>query len=454
MASPDSAAAAPTSPSTPAPTSASTPDPGDLDQALDRISDDAAGDPQPVEEGPRRRVLLALGAIATVVFLWMLFRPIPHEDTAAAPPAPSSADAVDRMAAETDPGWMRSADTARMLPGGAPPVPPVYGEGAPTRGAAGRDTAASPAPDSAAVPGAGAPANPAEPADPRREAFRAAMKSKPLGSTAPLGLTEPGSDAEAPLSTPSYARMATAADSEAAARTPGAPQSDAGEAGRPETATASSYLNGAAGEPPRLAAPARLTPRTAATDGAATLAIGTVVDGQLAVPINSDLPGGAIGVVTRPVYDVSLRHEVIPAGSWLYGTYESAIVAGQGRLVLQWTAIRFPDGRTYELPALRAGDGTGASGIPGRVNNHYGTVFGDALLTSVIAAGFTSGNASAGTQLSRRDAMADAAASQLGETAAQVTRRNLSIKPTITVPRLTPFTIILDRELTFLSPAR
>jgi len=445
--SPDSAAAAPTSPSTP--------DPGDLDKALDRISDDAAGDAEPLEEGPRRRVLLALGAIATVVFLWMLFRPVPHVDTAAAPPAPSGADAVDRMAAESDPGWMRSADTARLLPGGAPPVPPVYGEGAPARGTAAGDSAASSAPDSAGASTAGAPANPAQQtADPRREAFRAAMKSKPLGSSGTVGLDVPGGDAETPLSTPSYARMAAAADSEAAARTPGAPQVDGGEAGRAGTTAASSYLNGAAGEPPRLAAPARVAPRTSATDASATLAIGTVVDGQLAVPINSDLPGGAIGVVTRPVYDVTLRHEVIPAGSWLYGTYESAIVAGQGRLVLQWTAIRFPDGRTYELPALRAGDGTGASGIPGRVNNHYGTVFGHALLTSVIAAGFTSGNTSAGTQLSRRDAMADAAASQLGETAAQVTRRNLSIKPTITVPRLTPFTIILDRELTFLPPAR
>ena len=446
----------PTDPSIPT-TGTPSPDPGDLDSALDRISADAAGDDgEPVEAGPRRRVLLALGAIGAVVFLWMLFRPIPHEDTATAPTAPPSADAVDRMASDADPAWMRSADTARFLPGASPTVPPVYGEGAAARPPATGDTSAATPPDSTgAAPGAAA-ATPAAEADPRREAFQAALKSKPVGSAAPLGLTLAESDPAAAVApAPSYAEMAAAAEAEAAARAPGAIQRDPGEAPVAGVATASSYVSGAAGDPPRLAAPARLAPRTVSgPDGARTLAIGTVIDGHLAVSINSDLPGGAIGVVTRPVYDVTLRHEVIPAGSWLYGTYESAVVAGQGRLVLQWTAIRFPDGRTYELPALRAGDGTGASGIPGRVNNHYGRVFGQALLSSVIAAGFTSGGASAGSQPSRRDALADAAASQLGETAAQVTRRNLSIKPTITVPRLTPFTILLDRELTFLPASR
>ena len=451
MTSPDSSA--------PAATSSSASDPGDIGQALGRITADAAGDPEPVEEGPRRRVLLALGAVGTVVFLWMLFRPVPNGDTGAAPPAPASAEAVDRMATDADPGWMRSADTARMLPGGSAPVPPVFGEGSPPQGmdAAG-DTSASALRDSAAESATGPPAaSGAESADPRREAFRAALKSKPLGSAAPLGLTVGGSDAEAPLATaPTYAEMAAAAERDAASRTPGAVQTDAGEGLQGGTATASSYVSGATGNPPRLAAPARLAPRTtsSSTDGAATLAIGTVIDGQLAVPINSDLPGGAIGVVTRPVYDVTLRHQVIPAGSWLYGTYESAIVAGQGRLVLQVDRDQVPGRADIRLPALRAGDGTGASGIPGRVNNHYGRVFGHALLSSVIAAGFATGKPSAGTQPSRRDAVADAAASQLGETAAQVTRRNLSVKPTITVPRLTPFTIILDRELTFLRPAR
>lgn len=418
-------------------------DPGDLGKALDRIHEDAAADEPPQEEGPRRRVLLALGVVGAVAFLWMLFRPIPHDDRGAAPPR-SGADAVDRMAAEADPGWMRAADTARLSPGGVPPVPPVYETGA-TQPVAG-DTLAggtgSLASDTSVSPA------PVQEVDPRREAFRSAMRAKPLssGSAIRLEVSEgAGSDGAIPPA-PTYAEMATAAEREAVARTSGTTEDGL-------STVASGPAPSGYGGGPRLAAPARLAPRMATvSERAATLAIGTVIDGELAVPIIAQRPGEAIGVVSRPVYDVSLRHVVIPAGSWLYGTYDSTAI-GQSRVVVHWLAIRFPDGTTYELPALRAGDGTGASGIPGRVNNHYRTVFGHALLSSVIAAGF-SGTGSAPTQPSRRDAMADAAATRLGETAAQVTSRNLAIKPTITVPRLTPFTIILDRELTFLPPDR
>lgn len=159
-------------------------------------------------------------------------------------------------------------------------------------------------------------------------------------------------------------------------------------------------------------------------------------------------------MVTRHVYDASQRVVVIPRFSWLFGTYESDVAAGQARLVVQWTAIRFPTGETYALPALRAGDPTGASGLRGNVNNHYGRLFGQALLTSVVAAGFSGGSTTSAEGQSTRDAIAQGASQRLGETAAEVTRRNLNIKPTITVPRLTRFSIILDRELIFTSPPR
>ena len=180
-----------------------------------------------------------------------------------------------------------------------------------------------------------------------------------------------------------------------------------------------------------------------------------MIEGHLHTAVSSDLPGGVVGMVTRNVYDVTQRIVVIPRYSWLYGTYESDVAAGQTRLVVQWTAIRFPNGETYSLPALRAGDLTGASGLQGRVDNHYGRIFGHALLSSIVAAGFESGSGSDGDTSGRshRDAFTDAAAQQLGQTASEVTRRNLDIKPTITVPRLTRFSILLERDLLFPLPA-
>jgi type IV secretion system protein VirB10 len=187
--------------------------------------------------------------------------------------------------------------------------------------------------------------------------------------------------------------------------------------------------------------------------GSVVVPIGTVIEGQLHTAINSDVPGSVMGMVTRNVYDAAQRVVVIPRYSWLFGTYESDVAAGQSRLVVQWTAVRFPTGETYALPALRAGDLTGASGLPARVDNHYGRVFGQAILSSIIAAGFQS-SGGGGEPRSRRDALAEATAQHLGETAAEVTRRNLDIKPTLRRLHMTRFLIIVDRDLVFTPPAR
>jgi type IV secretion system protein VirB10 len=179
---------------------------------------------------------------------------------------------------------------------------------------------------------------------------------------------------------------------------------------------------------------------------------GTVIEGQLHTTLRSDLPGHAVGTVTQSVYDASQRVVVIPRQSWLLGTYDSDVVNGQARLAVQWTVIRFPDGRSYDLPAIRASDRSGASGLAGRVDRHHRAVFGQALLSSLIAAGSQFGVPDA-EEDGERSPAADAAAitaQQLGQTAAEVTRRNLGLKPTIVVPRLTRFTILLDRDLVFL----
>jgi type IV secretory pathway VirB10-like protein len=467
-------------------------DSGDLGRALDPADDApalgsasqtpaSAPEEEPAEEGPRRTLLVVLAAFAGAVLLWMLFRSVPEERAASPAQDRETADAasvVEGMANEADPSWMRAADTVRQV-AGAPGtvVPPVYG---PAEGGERGYEQAGARPDSVAAadtmpaaPGAVAAAS-AE--NPRREAFLAALRSKPLqggASFAPEANREQGDDGGDELpEPPSLAEMEAAAQEEAERRSvpPGGGFSVAG--GSPAapatppfvdygTATArrssgSSYVNGGSGPAPRAAAPQHLSPRGVAA-GTVVVPVGTIIEGQIHTRINSDLPGSVVGMVTRNVYDATQRVVVIPRYSWLFGTYESDVATGQARLVVQWTAIRFPNGDTYELPALRAGERTGASGLPGRVNNHYGRVFGQALLSSVITAGFDLGRSDRGEneRRSARDVLADATAQQLGQTAAEVTRRNLDIKPTWTSRgQVTPFSIILDRDLVFTQPPR
>jgi type IV secretory pathway VirB10-like protein len=478
-----------TSPLTSANATNAAADAGDPDEAADiGRAITAQGDTSPsavergpAEDGPRRRLLIGLAATAGVALLWMLFRAVPADSGPESKTSPSTAgrtESVEGMANQSDPSWMQAADTAHRLapaPGGV--VPPVYGpagggaQGYEEAGDSARAGRAGAPPDSAPVPGPAAQSQ----ENPRRQAFLAALRSKPLQSAA--SFTEGaqtggpgGAEAELPPP-PSLDAMDAAAQAEAERRSvptsppaPGRAQSatvaspPSGDyiTATPLRTSSSSYLTAGPGGSPQQSSAEDMSARRSDTlAGRAAVPVGTVIEGQLHTAVSSDLPGGVVGMVTRNVYDASQRVVVIPRYSWLYGTYESDVATGQTRLVVQWTAIRFPNGDTYSLPALRAGDRTGASGLQGRVDNHYGRIFGHALLSSVVAAGFESGTGGGGATsgLTRRDAIADATAQELGQTASEVTRRNLNIKPTITVPRLTRFSILLDRDLLFPLPA-
>lgn len=426
-------------------------------------------DESPVEEGPRRTLLLVLAAVVGVLLLWLLFRSVPDQAAPGAAQSDAKSEAVEDIANASDPSWMNADTSRRVVPAPGQVVPPVYGPagGGPASGQVPGDSAAA-GPGAQGPAPAGAPVQAAAP-DPRREAFLAALRSKPLQSNATFGSSAAGQAGGAATGDipppPSLEEMQAAAEAEAVRRS--SPQaatdgfSAAGAAtpafvdapAQARTASRSSYVNGGLGPAPQAAAEYQMTPR-ASRDQGVVIPVGTIIEGQLHTAVNSDLPGHVVGMVTRNVYDATQRVVVVPMYSWLFGTYESDVAAGQGRLVVQWTAIRFPGGQTYELPALRAGDPSGASGLRGRVNNHYGTIFGQALLSSVVAAAFVgrSDNGDGATR-SSREAIADATAQQLGQTATEVTRRNLSIKPTITVPRLTRFSIILDRDLVFTPPS-
>ncbi len=119
-----------------------------------------------------------------------------------------------------------------------------------------------------------------------------------------------------------------------------------------------------------------------------TLRAGTVIPSVLLTAINSDLPGEIVGQVSRNVYDSrSQRLLLIPKGAKLVGTYDNQVAAGQGRLLVAWTRLLLPDGRSMSLPGLPLKDKAGQTGAADRVDHHYSRVFGRAVLLSTISAG-------------------------------------------------------------------
>ena len=172
--------------------------------------------------------------------------------------------------------------------------------------------------------------------------------------------------------------------------------------------------------------------------------------------INSDLPGEVKALVRSNVYDTATgKYLLIPQGSRLVGVYDSQIAYGQNRLQVIWTRIIYPDGSSINLDGMMGQDIQGMTGFHDQVDNHYKRLIGSALLTSAFAAGIELSQRQSTSLLTTPTAGQTASAAvgqQLGELGSEVTRKNLSIQPTIKVPAGYRFNVRVNRDILFEAP--
>ena len=98
---------------------------------------------------------------------------------------------------------------------------------------------------------------------------------------------------------------------------------------------------------------------------------GSVIPAALLSGIRSDLPGQVSGQVTENVYDSPTgRYLLIPQASKLIGIYDSQVSFGQSRVLLVWTRLIFPNGRSIVLERQQGADSEGYAGTrgPGRLS--------------------------------------------------------------------------------------
>ena len=196
--------------------------------------------------------------------------------------------------------------------------------------------------------------------------------------------------------------------------------------------------------------------RLAAPASPFTLRAGTVIPGVLITAVTSELPGEILAQVSRDVYDSeSQRILLIPRGSRLLGTYDNQVAAGQGRLLVAWTRLTLPNGRSTTLPGLPLKDRQGQTGARDRVDNHWRQVFGNALLLSAIGAGVQLSQP-AQTSVLAAPSAAQVASGALGQelstVALEILRRGMDVAPTITIRAGQPFTVFLNGDLVFDGP--
>jgi len=201
---------------------------------------------------------------------------------------------------------------------------------------------------------------------------------------------------------------------------------------------------------------ATVTPELEPAGSPYTLRAGTVIPGLLLTGINSDLPGDLVAQVSRDVYDShTQRLLLIPKGARLVGTYDNQVAVGEDRLLVAWTRLIFPDGRSLRLPGLALKDVQGQSGAKDQVDTHWRRAFGRALLLSAISAGVQLSQPQQTSPFGAPSAgqvAAGALGQELSNVALEILRRGMDVPPTITIRQAQPFNVFLNGDLVFDGP--
>ena len=176
---------------------------------------------------------------------------------------------------------------------------------------------------------------------------------------------------------------------------------------------------------------------------------GTVIPAALITGIRSDLPGQITAQVTENIYDTPTgRARLIPQGARLIGVYDSQVAFGQSRVLLVWTRLIMPNGRSMVLERQQGADAGGYSGLEDDVDNHWGELAKAALLSTVLSVGSEVGSgADNGNNTAILQALRLGAANSLNQTGQQVVRRNLNIQPTLTIRPGFPVRVVVNRDL-------
>jgi type IV secretion system protein VirB10 len=177
---------------------------------------------------------------------------------------------------------------------------------------------------------------------------------------------------------------------------------------------------------------------------------GTVIPGALMTGIRSDLPGQITAQVIENVFDTPTgRFLLVPQGARLIGAYDSQVATGQSRVLLVWTRLIMPNGRSIVLERQPGADPAGYAGLEDEVDNHWKQLIGAALLSTLLSVG-SEVNAGANTNTNNAaivQALRQGFGNSVSQTGQQLVRQQMNIQPTLTIRPGFPVRVIVNRDL-------
>jgi type IV secretion system protein TrbI len=173
---------------------------------------------------------------------------------------------------------------------------------------------------------------------------------------------------------------------------------------------------------------------------------GSVIAAALITGLRSDLPGQVTAQVTENIYDSPTgNYLLIPQGSKLIGTYDSQVAFGQNRLLLVWTRLIMPNGRSIVLERQPAAEPQGFTGLEDEADQHWDRLIMGAVLSTAIGIGAELGSNANDSSIA--SALRQGSSNSLSQTGQQITQRNLNIQPTLTIRPGFPVRVIINRDL-------
>jgi type IV secretion system protein TrbI len=153
--------------------------------------------------------------------------------------------------------------------------------------------------------------------------------------------------------------------------------------------------------------------------------------------------------VTEHVFDSRTGHLLlVPQGAKLIGIYDSQVAFGQSRVLLVWTRLIMPNGRSIVLERQPGADTAGSAGLEDEVDNHWDALFKAALLSTLLGVGSELGSASVtGNNGDIVQALRRGSSDSLNQTGQKAVQRNLNIQPTLTIRPGFPVRVIVNRDL-------
>jgi type IV secretion system protein TrbI len=189
--------------------------------------------------------------------------------------------------------------------------------------------------------------------------------------------------------------------------------------------------------------------RVAAPASTYVVQAGNIIPAALITGVRSDLPGQITAQVTENIFDSpSGRFLLVPQGTRLIGIYDSQVAFGQSRVLLVWTRLIMPNGRSIVLERQPGADTAGYAGLEDEVDNHWGALFKAALLSTLLGVGSELGSTTGtGSNSDVIRALRRGSSDSLNQTGQKVVQRNLDIQPTLTIRPGFPVRVIVNRDL-------